>query len=143
MTFYPYPELESHGEDDRIGRNERLVGRFTTTLKLRVHLRLGAPQNPHNRPIAADVVNVSIAGISLRVTRTLRVHPGANVTIGSGNSTAACRVVYATTSPDGSSQILGLEFSSQTDEFRLDVGRVIGALRRDRGQVITAWHRPN
>ena len=144
MSFYPYPtELESLRDGDRSGRNERLVRRFTAGLRLRIHLRLGAPPNPHNRPIAADVVNVSIAGISVRVTGTLRVHAGANVTIGAGDSTAACRVIYTTLSGDDASQILGLEFSSQPDPFRLDVGRVIGALRRDRGQVITAWHRPN
>jgi hypothetical protein len=31
----------------------------------------------------------------------------------------------------------------QSDQFRLDVGRVVAALRKDRGQVIKAWHRPN
>ncbi|MEQ8839826.1 MAG: hypothetical protein RIB98_02520 [Acidimicrobiales bacterium] len=124
--------------------------RFTAGIRLRVHLRLGATPilpggtpNPRNRPVPADVVNVSITGISLAVTGTLRVHCGATVTIGDGDSTAACRVAYTARSAEAGSQILGLEFVSQTDAFRLDVGRIIAALRQDRGQVIAAWHRPN
>jgi|OM-RGC.v1.040125655 hypothetical protein len=31
----------------------------------------------------------------------------------------------------------------QSDQFRLDVGRMVAALPKDRDQVIQAWHRPN
>ena len=65
------------------------------------------------------------------------------VTIGDGDSTATCRVVYTTRTTDPDGQILGLEYLRQSDRFRLDVGSVVGALRKDRGQVIKAWHRPN
>lgn len=144
MSFYPYTsDLELLAAGDRTGRNDRLVPRFTAGIRLRVHLRLGAAPNPQNRPIVADVVNISITGVSLQVTGTLRVHAGASVTIGDGDSTAACRVAYTTRSAVTTRQILGLEFVSQTDAFRLDVGRIIAALRQDRGQVIAAWHRPN
>lgn len=143
MTFYPFPTELSRLPGDRTGRNERLVRRFDAGPQLRVHLRLGANPNAQTRPVSAEVVNVSIAGISLRVHRTLRVHAGATVTLGDGESLATCAVVYTAQSGDLEQQILGLEFVTQSDEFRLDVGRVVAALRKDRGQVIRAWHRPN
>ena len=143
MTFYPYPTEMGRLPGDRTGRNDRLVRRFSAGQQLRVHLRLGAHPNPQNRPLAAEVINISIAGISLRVHRTLRVYAGAMVTLGDGESTATCNVVYTTRSHDHEHQILGLEYVTQTDRFRYDVGGVVGALRKDRGQVIKAWHRPN
>lgn len=143
MAFYPFPTELSRLPGDRTGRNDRLVRRFDAGQELRVHLRLGANPNAQSRPVPAEVVNVSIAGISLRVHRTLRVFAGATVTLGSGESTATCDVVYTTQSSDHERQILGLEYVQQSDQFRLDVGRVVAALRKDRGQVIKAWHRPN
>lgn len=143
MSFYLYPTELTRLPGDRTGRNDRLVRRFDAGQQLRVHLRLGEHPNPQNRPIAAEVINISIAGISLRVHRTLRVFAGAMVTLGDGQSTATCNVVYTTKASDEDRQVLGLEFVQQTDRFRLDVGGVVGALRKDRGQVIKAWHRPN
>lgn len=143
MTFYPFPTELNPLPGDRSGRNDRLVRRLDAGQQLRVHLRLGANPNPQNRPTSAEVINVSIAGISLRVHRTLRVYAGATVTLGDGVSTATCNVVYTSRSTDLERQILGLEFVTQSDQFRLDVGGVVGALRKDRGQVIKAWHRPN
>ena len=143
MTFYPFPTELSRLPGDRSGRNDRLVPRFDAGHQLPVHLRLGENPNLQNRPIPVEVINISIAGASLRVVRTLRVHVGAIVTIGDGESTACCKVVFVTRSHELDRQILGLEFVSQTDKFRLDVGGVVGALRKDRGQVIKAWHRPN
>ncbi len=143
MTFYPFPTELSRLPGDRTGRNDRLVRRFDAGQQLRVHLRLGANPNGQSRPVPAEVVNVSIAGISLRVHRTLRVYAGAMVTLGSGDSTAACTVVYTAWSDDRERQILGLEYVHQSDRFRLDVGRLVAVLRKDHGQVIKAWHRPN
>lgn len=143
MTFYPFPTELSRIPGDRSGRNDRLVRRFNAGQQLRVHLRLGANPNPQNRPIPAEVINISIAGISLRVHRTLRVTAGAMVTLGDGASTATCHVAYTTRTNDIERQILGLEYVTLSDQFRLDVGGVVGALRKDRGQVIKAWHRPN
>jgi len=143
MTFYPFPTQVTRLSGDRTGRNDRLVRRFSAGQQLRIHLRLGANPNPQNRPISAEVVNVSIAGASLRVTHTLRVHAGAMVTIGDGDGTATCKVKYTAQSDDLDSQILGLEFVTQSDRFRLDVGSVVAALRKDKGHVIKAWHRPN
>ena len=141
MTFYPYPdELEPSNPNDRTGRNDRLVRRLSAPLQLRVHLRLGT--NPQSRPSPADVINVSVAGASLRITRSLPVNAGATVTIGDGRSTATCRVVYAQ-AHGRNGQVLGLEYTAQSDQFRLDAGQVIAALRRDRGQVIRAWHHAN
>jgi len=143
MTFYPFPTEMDRLPGDRTGRNDRLVRRFSAGQQLRVHLRLGEHPNPQHRPISAEVLNISIAGISLRVTRTLRVSVGAMVTIGDGDSTATCRVAYTARTAEPDRQILGLEYVAQSDRFRLDVGGVVGALRKDRGEVIKAWHRPN
>lgn len=143
MTFYPFPTELGRRPGDRTGRNDRLVRRFTAGQQLRVHLHLGEHPNPQNRPISTEVLNISIIGISLCVSATLRVNEGAVVTIGDGDSTATCRVVYTTRTTEGDRQILGLEYVRQSDRFRLDVGSVVGALREDRGQVIKAWHRPN
>ena len=143
MTFYPFPTEPTRLPGDRSGRNDRLVQRFNAGQSLRVHLRLGENPNTQNRPISAEVINISITGISLRVHRTLRVYAGAMVTLGDGVSTATCSVVYTTKSSDLERQILGVEYVTQTHQFRHDVGRVVGALRKDRGQVIKAWHRSN
>jgi hypothetical protein len=143
MTFYPFPTEVGRLPGDRTGRNDRLVRRFSAGQQLRVHLRLGEHPKPQNRPISAEVLNISIAGVSVRVARTLPVSTGAMVTIGDGDSTASCRVTYTTRTTEPDRQILGLEYVTQSDRFRLDVGGVVGALRKDRGQVIKAWHRPN
>lgn len=143
MTFYPFPSELHRLPGDRTGRNDRLVRRLDAGGRLRVHLRLGAHPNPQHRPISAEVVNISIAGVSVRVHRTLRVHAGAAVTLGDGRSTAVCTVVYTTRSHDHEHQLLGLEFGEQSDRFRDDVNAIVAALRKDRGQVIRAWHRPN
>jgi len=143
MTFYPFPTEMGRLPGDRSGRNDRLVRRFDAGQQLRVHLRLGTNASPQNRPISAEVVNISVAGASLRVNRTLRVYAGAMVTIGDGDGLATCNVIYTARSDDLERQILGLEYVTQTDRFRYDVGGVVGALRKDRGHVIKAWHRPN
>ncbi|GJM36805.1 MAG: hypothetical protein DHS20C19_01720 [Acidimicrobiales bacterium] len=142
MSFFYPIESTLRRPDERSGRDDRLVRRFNTGGRLHIHLRLGGADATRSRPIAAEVINLSITGGLVRFPATLRLKPGATVTLGNPPSTVVCRVVHtAMISTDH--QDLGLEFVEPTDDFCADVSRAVAALRRDRGHVLAAWHRPN
>jgi hypothetical protein len=128
---------------DRTNDNSRLVKRFTTDGRLHVHLRLGGRGPAHSRPTVAEVTDVSITGVLVQISGSLRVRQGATVTLGDGPSTAVCRVAHARVLTGTKSQQLGLEIVEQTDEFRRELSLAVGALRKDRGQVLAAWEHPN
>lgn len=126
---------------DRTGRNDRLVPRFTTSGTLHVHIRLGRRDNLHTRPITAEVSDISITGLLLRVTGSLRLREGAHITLGDGDSVGIGRVVHVRTTPDGRNQWLGVEIVEQTVRFREELMAAVGALRKDRGQLLAHWER--
>ncbi|MDW3217173.1 MAG: PilZ domain-containing protein [Acidimicrobiales bacterium] len=142
MSFFYPIDSALHRPDGRSGRDDRLVRRFLTGGRLHIHLRLGGADASRSRPIAAEVINLSITGALVRFPAKLRMKPGATVTLGNPPSTVVCRVVH-TAMITADQQDLGVEFVEPTDAFCADVSRAVGALRRDRGHVLAAWHRPN
>lgn len=141
MSFF-YPIDSPPRPGDRSGRDDRLVRRFTTRGRLHIHLRLGGATATRSRPIVAEVLNLSITGALIRITAGLRVRAAAKVTLGDPPSTVVCRVAHARMIGT-EFQDLGLEFLAPTDEFCVDVSRAVGDLRKDRGEILEAWHRTN
>jgi hypothetical protein len=126
---------------ERTGSNDRLVPRFTTSGTLHVHLRLGRRANLEINPLTVEVSDISITGLLLRVTGSLRLREGAHLTLGDAGSTAVGRVVHARATPDGHHQWLGVEIVEQTPRFREELSAAVGALRKDRGQLLEHWER--
>lgn len=127
----------------RSGRDDRLVRRFQTGGRLHVHMRLGGQGTAHNRPVVAEVADISMTGLLVRVAGSLRVRAGAVVTLGDDYSTALCRVAHAKAPLGARVQNLGLEILEQSPEFRNELRLAVGALRKDKGQVLEAWEREN
>lgn len=116
--------------------------RFRTRGRLHIHLRLGGASATRSRPVTAEVLDLSITGAQVRIAASLRVKPNATITLGDAPSTVVCRVVH-TRMVGTTHQDLGLEFHDPTDQFCADVSKAVAALRKDKGHVLKAWHRPN
>lgn len=126
--------------EDRTGKNDRLVRRLTTGGELAIDLRLGGKGAEHSRPVVAEVIDISLTGLLVRITGNLKVQPDSFVTLGEGDTTAICRVAHAN-SPAGSiEQELGLHITEMSEQFRKELHAAVAALRKDRGQMREAWN---
>lgn len=119
--------------------NRRLVRRWTSEGDFPVTLGLSDGGTDEGDTLTAEVKNLSITGMLVRIRWGSDISAGSTVTVGEGDTTAICSVAHVHAVPGTDVQELGLHIEDMSDLFCRGLHESVSALREDQSSLLEPW----